>query len=64
MGVEAASVSSNFKFLSRFVQGKDWGFKKFIRRDFLLDEANGKFDYEYHHYDNPNVFQAFYQRTS
>jgi hypothetical protein len=23
------------------VQGKDWGFKKFIRRDFLLDEANG-----------------------
>ncbi|KAG8432286.1 hypothetical protein GDO86_016795 [Hymenochirus boettgeri] len=25
----------------RFVQGKDWGFKKYIRRDFLLDEANG-----------------------
>jgi len=25
----------------RFVQGKDWGFKKFIRRDFLIDEANG-----------------------
>uniref|UniRef100_A0A1I8I867 Speckle-type POZ protein n=3 Tax=Macrostomum lignano TaxID=282301 RepID=A0A1I8I867_9PLAT len=25
----------------RFVQGKDWGFKKFIRRDFLVDEANG-----------------------
>lgn len=25
----------------RFVQNKDWGFKKFIRRDFLLDEANG-----------------------
>ena len=25
----------------RFVQGKDWGFKKFIRRDFLLDEING-----------------------
>jgi len=23
------------------VQGKDWGFKKFIRRDFLLDEQNG-----------------------
>ncbi|KAK3751856.1 hypothetical protein QZH41_009661, partial [Actinostola sp. cb2023] len=21
--------------------GKDWGFKKFIRRDFLMDEANG-----------------------
>ncbi|ETE67428.1 Speckle-type POZ protein-like protein, partial [Ophiophagus hannah] len=25
----------------RFVQGKDWGFKKFIRRDFLLEETNG-----------------------
>ncbi|KAL3070186.1 hypothetical protein niasHT_039379 [Heterodera trifolii] len=25
----------------RFVQGKDWGVKKFIRRDFLLDEQNG-----------------------
>ena len=25
----------------RFVQGKDWGFKKFIRRDFLMDEQNG-----------------------
>lgn len=25
----------------KFVQGKDWGFKKFIRRDFLLDESNG-----------------------
>jgi speckle-type POZ protein len=25
----------------KFVQGKDWGFKKFIRRDFLLDEING-----------------------
>ncbi|XP_053435359.1 speckle-type POZ protein-like [Nycticebus coucang] len=25
----------------RFVQGKDWGFKKFIRRDFLLNEAHG-----------------------
>ena len=24
-----------------FVLGKDWGFKKFIRRDFLIDEANG-----------------------
>jgi len=22
-------------------QGKDWGFKKFIRRDFLLDDTNG-----------------------
>ncbi|PAA58105.1 hypothetical protein BOX15_Mlig001084g7 [Macrostomum lignano] len=25
----------------RFIQGKDWGFKKFIRRDFLMDETNG-----------------------
>ena len=25
----------------KFVQGKDWGFKKFIRRDFLLEESNG-----------------------
>ena len=25
----------------KFVQGKDWGFKKFIRRDFLLEETNG-----------------------
>ena len=25
----------------RFVRGKDWGFKKFIRRDFLFDETNG-----------------------
>ena len=25
----------------KFTQGKDWGFKKFIRRDFLLDETNG-----------------------
>ena len=24
----------------RFVQGKDWGFKKFIRQDILFDEAN------------------------
>nr|XP_044996372.1 speckle-type POZ protein-like [Jaculus jaculus] len=24
-----------------FVQGKDWGFRKFIHRDVLLDEANG-----------------------
>lgn len=23
------------------MQGKDWGFKKFIRRDFLLDDSNG-----------------------
>ncbi|PAV84026.1 hypothetical protein WR25_14455 [Diploscapter pachys] len=37
---------NNFSFCQsqrayRFVQGKDWGFKKFIRRDFLLDETNG-----------------------
>ena len=25
----------------RFVPGKDWGFKKFTRRDFLLDSSNG-----------------------
>jgi len=25
----------------KFVMGKDWGFKKFIRRDFLMEEANG-----------------------
>ncbi|KAG9508484.1 Protein roadkill, partial [Fragariocoptes setiger] len=25
----------------KFVQGKDWGFKKFVKRDFLLDESNG-----------------------
>ena len=25
----------------RFVRGKDWGFKKFIRRDFLFDDTNG-----------------------
>ena len=25
----------------RFVRGKDWGFKKFIRREFLFDDANG-----------------------
>ena len=24
-----------------FVQGKDWGFKIYIRRDFLFNEANG-----------------------
>lgn len=23
------------------MQGKDWGFKKFIRRDVLMDEASG-----------------------
>jgi speckle-type POZ protein len=23
------------------VRGKDWGFKKFIRRDFLFDDTNG-----------------------
>lgn len=25
----------------RFVQGKDWGFKKFVKRDLLLDETSG-----------------------
>lgn len=25
----------------KFVKGKDWGFKKFIRRDFLFEESNG-----------------------
>merc|ERR1712190_427221 len=25
----------------KFVEGKDWGFKKFIRRDFLIEEDNG-----------------------
>jgi hypothetical protein len=25
----------------RFVAGKDWGFKRFVRRDFLEDAANG-----------------------
>jgi len=29
-----------FKFFF-FPSGKDWGFKKFIRRDFLIDETNG-----------------------
>ena len=27
--------------LIRRTSGKDWGFKKFIRRDFLMDESNG-----------------------
>lgn len=35
------SVLSESQRAYRFVQGKDWGFKKFIRRDFLMDEANG-----------------------
>lgn len=35
------SIFSESQRAYRFVQGKDWGFKKFIRRDFLLDEANG-----------------------
>ena len=36
------SSLSNSQFSIHFLlQGKDWGFKKFIRRDFLLDEANG-----------------------
>ena len=37
MYFSVAPVSISF----RFVQGKDWGFKKFIRRDFLMDETNG-----------------------
>ena len=37
MHSSVAPVSQSY----RFVQGKDWGFKKFIRRDFLMDEANG-----------------------
>ena len=24
----------------RFVQGKDWGFKKYVRREFIMDPAN------------------------
>uniref|UniRef100_A0A8C9XKD1 Speckle type BTB/POZ protein n=1 Tax=Sander lucioperca TaxID=283035 RepID=A0A8C9XKD1_SANLU len=38
-GEEAKAMESQRAY--RFVQGKDWGFKKFIRRNFLLDEANG-----------------------
>ena len=35
-------LASLYLSLNTFIfQGKDWGFKKFIRRDFLLDEANG-----------------------
>ncbi|XP_059478653.1 speckle-type POZ protein B isoform X2 [Neocloeon triangulifer] len=34
-------ISNESQRAYRFVQGKDWGFKKFIRRDFLLDEVNG-----------------------
>lgn len=36
-----SALSTESQRAYRFVQGKDWGFKKFIRRDFLLDEANG-----------------------
>lgn len=36
-----SALSAESQRAYRFVQGKDWGFKKFIRRDFLLDEANG-----------------------
>ncbi|XP_054581093.1 speckle-type POZ protein-like [Eptesicus fuscus] len=35
-GEEIKSLESRHAY--RFVQGKDWGFKKFIRRDVLLDE--------------------------
>ncbi|KAK1336210.1 hypothetical protein QTO34_004014 [Cnephaeus nilssonii] len=36
-GEEIKSLESRHAY--RFVQGKDWGFKKFIQRDVLLDEA-------------------------
>jgi len=41
MCVHICCVSAESQRAYRFVQGKDWGFKKFIRRDFLMDEANG-----------------------
>ena len=41
MEVNKLFVISESQRAYRFVQGKDWGFKKFIRRDFLLDESNG-----------------------
>ncbi|CAK6448901.1 unnamed protein product [Pipistrellus nathusii] len=37
-GEETKTLVSRLAY--RFVQGKDWGFKKFIRRDVLLDEDN------------------------
>merc|ERR1719208_214150 len=39
LGEESKAMESQKAY--RFVQGKDWGFKKFIRRDFLMEEANG-----------------------
>ena len=39
--IERCLLISESQRAYRFVQGKDWGFKKFIRRDFLLDEING-----------------------
>ena len=39
--VVVCGVNAESQRAYRFVQGKDWGFKKFIRRDFLMDEANG-----------------------
>ena len=43
--MHTSTVSHSFPVESqrayRFVRGKDWGFKKFIRRDFLFDETNG-----------------------
>ena len=38
---KAPRVSFNLLPVPICSQGKDWGFKKFIRRDFLFDEANG-----------------------
>ena len=38
-GEETKAMESKRAF--KFMQGKDWGFKKFIRRNFLLDENNG-----------------------
>ena len=41
LGIDVFSSITESQRAYRFVQSKDWGFKKFIRRDFLLDEANG-----------------------
>ena len=42
--IDLFKVSSFFRLQKLdyiFYLGKDWGFKKFIRRDFLMDESNG-----------------------
>ena len=41
--VQGKNFFSNifFGYFLTYFLGKDWGFKKFIRRDFLMDEANG-----------------------